>query len=364
MGMSDRKICRVGVIGGGHTACDFHLPGYVKHLNRLELVAGCDVLPQARERLEREFGFARTYADYNEMLDNEDLDVVGVFLVPEYNDTACRAVADRGVSILCEKPVATDYDTACGVVEYARECGVKFKTNMNYRFFHDAAQAKRDLGGGDLGAPYFLEFREYARWTPGTYGYARWDELEKSAEPFWGPTQGEQRYIWLPKAVHYVDLVRYLTGSEIASVYVQMGRHGGIEVPGEDFACATLVTESGVRALLLNHWSSHHSGPRGVCLTTETRIQCEDGAIHIASRDPYPEKGQYVVYRDDQEVRSTELSTDWSDSFAASMLELVSAIEEDREPLSNGEDYLRTQRVIEAGYESATTGEVAHLTWE
>ena len=361
--MGNERPCRVGIIGGGHTACDFHLPGYVRHPEQLELVAACDLRPDRREHLVSEFGFQRTYADYHEMLDAEELDVVGVFLVPEYNEAACRAVADRDVAILCEKPLSTDYASAQRIVDYARERGVKLKANMNYRFFSDAAQVKRDIEGGDLGPPYFLEFREYARWTPGTYGYARWDEIPRSAEPFWGPTQGEARYIWLPKAVHYIDLVRYFTNSEIADVYVQMGRHGGLEVPGEDFHCATLTTESGVRALLLNHWSSHRSGHRGVCLTTETRVQCEDGAIHIASRDPYPENGQYVVYRDDREIRRTELSGDWSASFAASMLELVAAVREDREPSSSGEDYLRVQRVIEAGYESAANGEVVHLTW-
>ena len=357
---SERKY-RIGIIGAGHTACDFHLPGYIEHPDRLELVAACDLLPEARERVKRDFGFARTYADYRMMLDREELDIVGVFLVPEYNEDACRAAAERGVNILCEKPLSIDYTSAKRIVEHARSHGVTLKVNMNYRFFHDVVQAKSDIDSGMVGEPYFLEFREYARWTPGTYGYARWDELPKSATPFWGPTEGEARYIWLPKSIHYVDLVRYLTNSEITDVYVQMGRHGGLEVPGEDFACATLTTRHGARALVLNHWSSHHAGHRGICLTTETRIQCEAGAIHIASRAPYPENGEYVVYVDNCEVKRVELSGRWSDAFAASMLELASAVEEGREPLSNGEDYLRTQRVIEAGYESAAYGRSVHL---
>ena len=47
-------------------------------------------------------------------------------------------------------------------------------------------------------------------------------------------------------------------------------------------------------------------------------------------------------------VERAELDGAWPPSFAASMLELVSAIDEDREPMSNGEDYLQIQRVIEA----------------
>jgi len=355
---------RIGIIGGGHAAREFHLPGYVKHPERLELVAGCDVAPQAREVLGERFGMERVYADHREMLEKEALDVVGVFLPWEYNEPVCRDVAARGISILCEKPLASDYDTAERLVREIRRAGVKLKVNLNYRFFHDVRQAKQDIDSGLVGAPYFLEFREYARWTPGSYGYSRWSQYDRSAEPFWGPTEGERRYIWLPKSVHYIDLVRYFTESEIVDVYAQMGRHGGVEVPGEDFACAILTTASGVRAFVLNHWSSHHSGHRGVCLTTETRLQCQAGAIHIVSRPPYPQAGQYVVYRDDREVKRVSLPGDWSDAFAASMLELVAAIEEGREPMSNGEDYLRVHRVVEAGYLSAAQGKNVPLTWD
>jgi len=361
--MGSTRAFRIGIIGAGHVARDFHLPGYVKHPDRLKLVAVCDTLPEARDVVKSQFGFEREYADYEAMLDREELDVVAVFLPPEFNEGVCRAVADRGIPILCEKPLSTDYASAERIAEYAVARGVKLKVNLNYRFFHDVVQAKADLDSGELGAPYFLEFREYARWTPGTYGYARWDELPRSSKPFWGATEGEARYIWLPKSVHYVDLIRHFTGSEVSDVYVQMGRHGGLEVPGEDFACAILTTQSGVRASVLNHWSSHHTGHRGICLTTETRIQCEEGAIHIASRPPYPEQGEYVVYKNTDEVKRVELSSYWPDSFAASMLELIASIEEDRDPVSSGMDYLRTQRVIEAGYESASKSDSVHLDW-
>ena len=359
--MSTRKRFRIGIIGGGHVARDFHLPGYVQHPERLELVAACDLNPEARCILSDKFGFQRTYADYNEMLERESLDIVGVFLQPEYNVEVCRAVGERGMHILCEKPLAIDTESARQIVEDARSAGVKLRVNFNYRFFNEVRQIRADLDSGLVGDPYFFEFREYARWTPGSYGFFRWNDLPLSAEPFWGPTEGIERYIWLPKSVHYVDLVRHFSGAEIASVYVQMGRHGGLEVPGEDFASALLTATNGVRAFILNHWSSHAAGHRGICLSTETRIQCEEGVIHVASKAPYPDDGQYVVYKDAQEIKRVEISPEWSSSFAASMLELAAAVEEDREPVSNGEDYLRVHRVIEAGYESAAKNQVVHL---
>ena len=355
---------RIGIIGGGHVARDFHLPGYVRFPDRLKLVAACDLNPEARCQLADRFGFERTYADYREMLANEDLDIVGVFLQPELNEPVCKAVADRGVHILCEKPLAVDEATALRIIGHARSAGVKLKVSFNYRFFSEVRQIRADLDAGLVGAPYFLEFREYARWTPGSYGYFRWNDLPLSSKPFWGPTEGIERYIWLPKSVHYVDLVRHFSGGEIASVYVQMGRHGGLEVPGEDFASALLTTTTGVRAFILNHWSSHQAGHRGICLSTETRIQGEEGMIHVASKAPYPDAGEYVVYKEAREVKRVDIAPDWPSSFAASMLELVAAVEGDREPVSNGEDYLRVHRVIEAGYESAARNEVVHLQVE
>ncbi len=67
---------KVGLIGGGGIAQMMHRP-YLKELDdRFEIAALSDISPGLLEQVARDYGGARTYVDYREMLERADLDVV------------------------------------------------------------------------------------------------------------------------------------------------------------------------------------------------------------------------------------------------------------------------------------------------
>ena len=128
---------RVGMIGLGRFVNNNVLPAYLGR--GVNVVAAADPEPAARERVQRQFGLASTYADYREMLDRERLDVVDINLrwdrgmSPE-RVVAVREAASRGIHVQIAKPFAETYEQCVQMVEAAEAAGIKLAVNQNSRY--------------------------------------------------------------------------------------------------------------------------------------------------------------------------------------------------------------------------------------
>ena len=72
---------RVGIIGCGNIA-KAHVNAYRKTPG-VEVVTGSELDPDRREAFARDFQFRSSYADYTEMLEKENLDIVSVCTWPK-----------------------------------------------------------------------------------------------------------------------------------------------------------------------------------------------------------------------------------------------------------------------------------------
>ena len=72
-------MLKAGVVGCGGIADGKHVPSILK-TKEVEIVALCDILPEKMDSIAEKFELksAKKYADYNEMLKAEKLDVVYV----------------------------------------------------------------------------------------------------------------------------------------------------------------------------------------------------------------------------------------------------------------------------------------------
>ena len=83
---------RAGIIGCGGRG-HAHAEGYAED-ERVEIAACADPSEEARNALAERFGVAGTWADYGEMLDREDLDLVSVCTWPHLHRPMIEAAAE------------------------------------------------------------------------------------------------------------------------------------------------------------------------------------------------------------------------------------------------------------------------------
>jgi predicted dehydrogenase len=360
--MESTERARVAVIGLGGVSLGGHVPDYLKD-EGVELVAGADPVPEARERA-LSLGVPRVYDDYRRMLDSERVQFVSVLTPMWTHGDICVECAARGLHILCEKPLATDWAMAQRIAEAVEREGVKLRVSYNYRFFVDALAARQDIVAGEIGPVYYIDFAENAnfewRSSPGRKAL----NLPLVDKPFWGHPEGHPpatRLMIIDKSTHYIDMARYLTGADVESVYAQLGYHGGHPEVGENFSSIVMVMTNGTRVHDLHNWGCHFWDRRGVVLTAATKVEGEQGTIRI-ERTPDGSPGTYRLYRDNRLLKETAYreSSD-KGSYGSSFLELVRAVRQGDQPMNNSDETLHEMRVIEACYQSARTNQVVRI---
>ena len=107
--------------------------------NHLDIVAVCDILPEAMENLlakhglETEAGVVR-YTDYSKMLDEQKPDLVSIATESGIHAEIALACIDRGVHVIIEKPMAMSIADANETIRRSEEKHVKVSACHQNRF--------------------------------------------------------------------------------------------------------------------------------------------------------------------------------------------------------------------------------------
>ena len=122
--MSD--VLRVGVVGCGNVALNFHLPSYQANPDRFDVVGLADPTPERLDlgRLAAGLGTGQVHLDSKAMLARDDIDLVDICTPQHLHRDVIVAAAAAGKHIVCEKPLASVPAEAVAAVDAAERAGV------------------------------------------------------------------------------------------------------------------------------------------------------------------------------------------------------------------------------------------------
>lgn len=138
-------MLKVGMVGiGGISGA--HIPVW-EAMEATQLTALCDIRP---ERLDP-YGDKHVYTDFQKMLNEEQLDILDICL-PTYlhADYAVQAM-ERGIHVICEKPISLKAEDVERVYEAARRNNVKFMVAQVLRFWPEYELLKEIYDSGKYG---------------------------------------------------------------------------------------------------------------------------------------------------------------------------------------------------------------------
>src|SRR5262249_24058003 len=116
--IKDRRI-RFAVVGCGRIAVN-HFEALRKHVQNAELVAVCDTEPAALAAVVEKTG-ARGYSDLGGMLDAAGADVVVLCSPSGLHSRQTISIAQRGLHVVTEKPMATRWSDGLDMVRACDE---------------------------------------------------------------------------------------------------------------------------------------------------------------------------------------------------------------------------------------------------
>jgi predicted dehydrogenase len=221
---------RVGVIGCGQIAQKSHFPHYSSNPD-VEIVAA-DSSQEQLDEVCRLFDVRQTYYDYEKMLDEERLDAVSICSPNFLHCKMTVDAAERGVHVLCEKPMATTLADAEIMLGACSRNSVILMVNFTYRFFNGTRRTKQLLDEGVIGKLHSIRVRFGHR---GPYdGWGAKSDWFFDAKKVGGG-------VLMDMGIHAIDICHYLFGpiTSVCAVQSNLSK----KIPVED--SVALLTEFG-----------------------------------------------------------------------------------------------------------------------
>jgi len=140
---------RAALIGCGRISRS-HASAYV-NLDGIELAALCNIDSTAANVCGVEHGVTRCYTDYEQMLLQEQLALVSMCAHAPLHAPITIACANKGVNVLCEKPLSVDLESADHMLKSCRDAGVHLPISHQFRFAPILGQVKKLIEDGHIG---------------------------------------------------------------------------------------------------------------------------------------------------------------------------------------------------------------------
>lgn len=145
---------RAVIVGTGWPSIQ-HIQGY-KKLKNVELTAICGIDQQHCMSVGSEYNIPKIYGDFEYMLDQEKPDIVSI-CTPNYLHSEMSIFAmERGVNVLCEKPMAISVPQARAMIDMQKKCGKILMIAHQRRFSSQAQYLKKIISDGMLGDIYHV----------------------------------------------------------------------------------------------------------------------------------------------------------------------------------------------------------------
>jgi predicted dehydrogenase len=207
---------RVGVIGCGRVATLRHLPALAR-LPDAQVVAVADLDPARAARVAEAYGVPRHGADGRALIDDPGIDLFLVAVPPAEHAAVAVPALRAGKHVFCEKPLALGLADARAIRDAAAEASGRSTVGFNLRSHRLFLDARTVVRSGALGRLAGIRTVYTAR--------VRLDD----GLPAWRDSLSAGGGAITEIGVHHLDLLRYLTGRELAWVSAAARSPGGAD---------------------------------------------------------------------------------------------------------------------------------------
>ena len=341
MSQKTYRAAAIGHTGAGNYGHGLHLP--FNELDNIEFVAVADPDEAGRQAEMEKIGVQRGYADYREMLDKEELDIVS--MGPRWTTDHLEmllACIQSGCHVYSEKPMTATLADGDQVVEAASQNGIKIAVAHQAVYLPSVQAVKQMLDDGAIGTVQAI------------HGHGKQDRRG-----------GGEDMIVL--GTHLFNMMRFFVGN-VKWMQAHVTENGK-EVTINDARDATepvgliagdcvnsyFAFESGVSGLFdsrKNEVSGDYYGME--IIGSEGRLSMRGGGGDNLVIYPHP---CWSPADNSQKWETVQVDdTPFSSGNNLAVIDLIDAIENDRKPISAAEDAVAALEMILGAYESQLTG--------
>lgn len=324
------------IVGCGHIAKK-HAEA-IEHIEGANLVAVCDKVPQAMDYYVKNYG-SKPYQDLKEMLSDRNIDVVNICTPSGFHAAIAVEAAKAKKHVIVEKPIALKLEDADLIISVCKKNNVKLAVVHPNRFRPVVQELKKLMDKGVFGK--LSHANATVRWNR---NQAYYDQAT------WRGTKAFDGGVLMNQAIHNLDLLIWLMG-DVEEVY-SMSATRLRNIEAEDVSTGIVRFKSGALGVVEAATTIYPKnleeslsifGETGTAIiggTTATQFN------HLAIESLKEEETNEII----EKVKANPLGKPGHQCIIEDMIQ---AIQEDREPIVNGEEGKRALQLVLAFYESA-----------
>ena len=337
-------MLRVGIAGCGKIAQMRHLPEYDRHPGA-QILGLFDLNMERAGALARQY-HAKTYATFEEMLADPQLDAVSICTVNAAHAAMTIAALEAGKHVLCEKPMAVSLSDCEEMVRAARESGRELMIGQNQRLTAGHVKAKELLDHGEIGRliTFTTAFRHGGpeAWT-----------VDPANNWFFDKKRALMGAL-ADLGIHKTDLIQFLSDQRVTEVQAYLGTldkkyADGTPIGVDDNAICIYRMSGGSVGTMSASWTDYCGEENSTVLFgTEGVMRIyEDPAHSIVLQ----KRGGKTLYFDAERIQTNDAQTK---SGIVDMF--VDHLNDRNKPFISGESVLTAMRAVFAALESSETG--------
>ncbi len=349
--MPKNRNSRIGCIGAGFIMADCHLVAYKDAGFNPQAITSLSL--DESKAVAARHNIPKVYKNWKELISDPDIEIVDIAIAPDSQLGVIRELVkqnDHIKGVLCQKPLAMNYQEAQMIVELCEDSGIKLSVNSNMRYDQSIRALKSILNQNFLGEPVLatIEMRAIPHWQDFLKKY---DHLEI-----------------LNMGIHHIDTFRYLFGDpeRVTTITRQDPRTKFSHIDG--ISQYTFQYSNGFMATSLDDvWAWPGEGTEKD-IYIKWRVEGMDGMAQGTIGWPkYPEPTPSTLEFTSNHFPGKWIRPHWNkvwfpDAFQGTMAQLLVAVEKNAEPEISGKDNLVTMAIIDACYQSIKEQRTIYLS--
>jgi UDP-N-acetylglucosamine 3-dehydrogenase len=322
-------MLNVGVIGIGLMGQN-HARVYSEIAN---LVGISDSDKEILRKVSKRFN-VKGYKEFQGLLELKDLDAVSISSPTSTHFEMVNAAIEAGKHVLVEKPMGGELKKARELVANAKKKGVVLAAGFIERYNPVVGLTKSLIEKKEFGEVISVSSRRVSSF----------------------PSRIKDVGVILDLGIHDIDVIMYLLGSKVKSVYALAGETGQKEF--EDHANILLEFENGIFAFIEINWLTPMK-VRKVSLTCSQNFVEMDyinQSLQISS-STIKKLDTGNLYRIPQEYEERKIEVERREPLKNELIDFLNAIEKGGEPLVSGKEGVKTLEIAHAAMLSVEKGE-------
>lgn len=325
--------------------------------NQLEIVAVCDIIPEHMEQVFSNNGLQhvqsiKRYTDYKQMINDNELQLVSIATESGSHGEIALYCIEHNINVIIEKPMAMSLKEADEIIQMSNEKNIKVSACHQNRFNIAVQEMRNALDQGRFGK--ISHGSIHVRWNRGKDYYT---------QAPWRGTWAQDGGTLMNQCIHGIDLLRWMMGDEVESVYGVTSQQFHTYLETEDIGMAVVKFRNGAVATIEGTVNVYPQN-----LEETLYLFGEKGTVKIGGKSTNnidvwefaDEKENDKSNKYLKEVTSNVYGNGHTSLFA----DIIDAINNDRKPYVDAYAGRRALEMVLAIYKSQKTGEVIQFPLE